>query len=275
MHLTRTLAVTLSVVTAWLSGCGISEEIYNRDVDMWKAKSAEFEAKSVELEAARAALEAADADKAKALLAMTEEKALCVTELEKVSSQKGQVASSLSEALTQLNKMKAIAAKQKAMLSGLLSSLDGMVSAGTVKVVRRNGRLVVQVSENILFDTGKSKLKDEGTATLAQIAPVLAKVNREFQVSGHTDNVGGAEVNWKLSIDRAFTVLNTLIEAGYPSERLSASGYAWHQPVADNDTDEGRSLNRRVDLVLVPNLDELKLPSVSEAPSCHQLARVW
>ncbi|MFT7583110.1 MAG: chemotaxis protein MotB [Myxococcota bacterium] len=268
------LPLALSLAVAPIVGCGISEEIYNRDMSNWEAKTTALEQTQQTLEAERADLEAKHAADAAANAAthaaLEGEKALCLTELAKVSNQKGAVSASLSQALEQLNRMQQIAAKQKAMLSGLLSSLDEMVSAGKVNVVKRNGRLVVQVSENILFASGRSTLKTEGKEALAQIAPVLANVKREFQVAGHTDNVGDAGFNWKLSIDRSFSVLNTLIEAGYPQERLSAAGYAWFQPVATNDTDEGRQLNRRVDLVLVPNLNELKLPTITAAPACHR-----
>jgi chemotaxis protein MotB len=117
-----------------------------------------------------------------------------------------------------------------------------------------------------LFDTAKSKLKPEGIAALTELAPLLARVERDFQVTGHTDNVGTEVYNWRLSMDRSLSVLQQMIDAGYPSSRLSSAGYAWYQPVATNDTAEGRQLNRRVEFVLVPNLDELKLP---QASSCR------
>ena len=82
--------------------------------------------------------------------------------------------------------------------------------------------------------------------------------DREFQIAGHTDNTpmrGGD--NWQLSTARAVTVLRFMVQSGVPANRLSASGYADTQPVATNDTDEGRGQNRRIDIVLLPNLNEL------------------
>ncbi|MCB9785314.1 MAG: OmpA family protein [Deltaproteobacteria bacterium] len=247
------MRLVLAALLVLLGSCGISEEVYNRDVNALK----------VQIEGLQAAQATLESD-----LAKTEaDKARCLGELTALVQQKGELSGDLNSALEQLERMREVAARQKAMLDGLVESLASMTQAGKIKVVRRNGRLIVEIAENILFDSGKSRLKAEGVAALTELAPLLAHVEREFQVTGHTDNVGTEAYNWRLSLDRALSVLQQMTDAGYPSKRLSAAGYAWFQPVATNDTPEGRQLNRRVEIVLVPNLDELKLPEVASCRS--------
>ena len=89
---------------------------------------------------------------------------------------------------------------------------------------------------------------------------------RKFQVAGHTDNKpiksGKFRDNWELSAQRALTVTDLMIKTGLDARRLSAAGYADVLPVATNDTDDGRRQNRRIEIVLVPNLEDL--PSIND-----------
>jgi chemotaxis protein MotB len=145
---------------------------------------------------------------------------------------------------------------------GMLEKFNKMIASGKLRVRIVRGRMVVELSENILFDSGKSELKKEGTAALQEVAGVLASIpDREFQIAGHTDNVPIKSAkfpsNWELSTARAVTVARSLAAQGVPQNRLSAAGYAESQPVASNDTPEGRAQNRRIEIVLMPNLDEL------------------
>ena len=91
--------------------------------------------------------------------------------------------------------------------------------------------------------------------------------NRNFQVAGHTDNIpiksAKFRSNWDLSTARAVEVVNFMIVAGMEPKRLSAAGYAAESPVAPNDTPENKAKNRRIEITLVPNLDDL--PPIDEA----------
>jgi outer membrane protein OmpA-like peptidoglycan-associated protein len=103
----------------------------------------------------------------------------------------------------------------------------------------------------IFFDTGKAEIKPESDEAIAQIS-ILLKNNESLKlyVVGHTDNVGTIDANMKLSKDRADAVVNSLItKYGIPSLRLKSYGVASLVPVSSNDTEEGRSKNRRVELV--------------------------
>jgi chemotaxis protein MotB len=154
-----------------------------------------------------------------------------------------------------------------ATFRNMLSRFQAMIASGKLKVKIVRGRMVVELSENILFDSGRADLKTEGQQALTEVAQVLSGINdRDFQIAGHTDNVPIKSAkfpsNWHLSTARALTVTTYLAEHGVPVTRLSAAGYAETQPAAENDTPEGRQQNRRIEIVLMPNLDEL--PDLSQ-----------
>jgi chemotaxis protein MotB len=145
---------------------------------------------------------------------------------------------------------------------GMLEKFQKMIESGKLRVRIVRGRMVVELSENILFDSGRADLKKEGEAALKEVAGVLTSIpDREFQIAGHTDNIPIKSArfpsNWELSTARAVTVARYLATQGVPETRLSAAGYADTQPVASNDAPEGRAQNRRIEIVLMPNLDEL------------------
>jgi OmpA-OmpF porin, OOP family len=104
---------------------------------------------------------------------------------------------------------------------------------------------------NILFDTGKAIIKPESAATLASIGEVLkGDPALMLEIVGHTDNVGAAAANLKLSRDRAAAVKAYLVQTfGIDEARLTTTGFGDTQPVAGNQTDEGRAQNRRVELI--------------------------
>ncbi|HVO75794.1 MAG TPA: OmpA family protein [Ignavibacteriaceae bacterium] len=103
----------------------------------------------------------------------------------------------------------------------------------------------------IYFDTGKSEIKPESDAAVAEIAKMLKEnASLNVYIVGHTDNVGSFDSNMKLSKERADAVVKTLLgKYGIPESRLKAYGVASLSPVMSNDTEEGRAKNRRVELV--------------------------
>jgi chemotaxis protein MotB len=128
--------------------------------------------------------------------------------------------------------------------------------------------MLVKLPDNILFDPGKTDLKPAGKDAIKQVTRILAGIEgRKFQVTGHTDNQpikkGNFKSNWELSTQRAVVVVRFMSSNGMDGKRLSAAGYADTLPVGANDTDDGRRKNRRIEIVLVPNLEEL--PPMDEA----------
>jgi chemotaxis protein MotB len=135
-----------------------------------------------------------------------------------------------------------------------------------LKVAVRDNRMVIQLPGDVLFDSGRETLKKEGKDILRQVAEVIKNdsdlKSREFQVAGHTDSKplkGGAfQDNWGLSAMRARSVLIFLTtDGGLEVKNWSAAGYADTDPVAANDSDDGRQKNRRVELVVLPNVEEM------------------
>ncbi len=151
----------------------------------------------------------------------------------------------------------------------LVDNLKNEIQQGEVTISRLRGRLTVNLIDRILFESGSAELNAAGLAVLAKVSDVLKQVDdRVVSVEGHTDNVPIAAssrtrfpTNWELSTARASTVVRFLTDNGVAPEKLSATGYAYHRPVAANDTPENRRLNRRIEIVLLPLLDDSQAPA--------------
>jgi chemotaxis protein MotB len=167
----------------------------------------------------------------------------------------------LQKRLDELEKQKKIAEERAAMFRSLADKLRSMVDAGQIKVTVRNGRMLLVLPNDILFDSGKTDLKPEGKDAIAKVAKVLATMDRHFLVAGHTDNLAintrRFRSNWELSTARAVEVVRLLIDNGMKPNQLGAAGYAEYDPAASNSTPEGQAQNRRIEIVVEPNLSEL------------------
>lgn len=107
---------------------------------------------------------------------------------------------------------------------------------------------------NIFFDTGKFDLKKESEAELNRLVEILLKNTQlKIEISGHTDGRGNEQANMTLSQNRANSVVNYLISRGISKDRLTAKGYGPHKPIADNQSEEGRQKNRRVEFKILEN----------------------
>ncbi len=129
------------------------------------------------------------------------------------------------------------------------------------KVKVDDGRAVLQLESDVLFASGSATLTKEGKEAVQQIAKMLAKGKGTFQVEGHTDTdkIASKEFpnNWYLGSARAITVVDAMIAAGMPADRLSAASYGDTKPVASSDSKEGKAENRRIELVWMPELGEV------------------
>lgn len=124
-----------------------------------------------------------------------------------------------------------------------------------ISVITDERGIVIRVLDEAFFDLGKADLKQGARRTLNTIAPVIAAVENPLRVEGHTDDIPIATTefrsNWELSVRRATEVVRYLIEKHDLSpRRISAVGYAEYHPVAPNDTDENRSRNRRIEIIV-------------------------
>jgi len=185
--------------------------------------------------------------------------------VDQILKEKGVLAQSLTDLkgrLDDLRKAQAAADARAKLFQDFVKKFKSMVDAGELKIVTRRGRLVLQLPNDVLFDSGAAEVKPQGKVAIAQIAKALASLgDRQFQVDGNTDNVpmngGRNATNWELSTSRALSVLKLLIADGVPPKGLSAAGYGEFDPIAPNDTADGRAKNRRIEITLQPNIDEL------------------
>jgi chemotaxis protein MotB len=163
----------------------------------------------------------------------------------------------------------AAAAKELlAEFKSLTASFQKMIDSGKLAVVFRRGQMVVKLPAAILFPSGSAELSEEGQAALGEVASILRQLRgRRFTVAGHTDNVPVVQAsfldNWELSAARAVTVTKLLIAKGMPATSLVAAGYSEYDPVAANAGGAGRQKNRRIEIILAPNLKKMNLPQVA------------
>ena len=143
--------------------------------------------------------------------------------------------------------------------NALKQSLNGEISRGEVDVHMEKRGLVISFKQAALFDSGQAIVKPSGLPTMSKVADVISKLPNQIRLEGHTDNIPihneFFKNNWELSSARSIAILNMLVDNfGLQTNRLSVSGYADVAPVATNATEDGRSRNRRVDLVVLSSL---------------------
>jgi len=130
-------------------------------------------------------------------------------------------------------------------------------------VQRRKGRIYVSFAEWLLFNDEQTNISEPGSSALRNLAKVLRQSNDlDVLVEGHADNkeqeVNGKDASWNFSLNRANMIANALIERyGLEPERIIVAGRGLYYPIASNQTEEGRSKNRRIEIILEPNLFKL------------------
>ena len=167
-----------------------------------------------------------------------------------------------------VNELQSALAKNDSLMNALKNkisdALTGFEDAGDLKVYTKNGKVYVSLSEKLLFKSGSTVVDPKGKEALKKLSDVLNK-NPDIRilVEGHTDNVplsgsGTMKDNWDLSVLRATSVARILMSDGkVDAARVTASGRADTEPVASNDSAEGRAKNRRTEIILQPNLSEI------------------
>ena len=142
-------------------------------------------------------------------------------------------------------------------------ALTGLEGDG-LTIEQRNGKIYISLEEDLLFESGKYIVNQNGVSALNKLSSALAnQLDLEILVEGHTDNIQGSgrgaiKDNWDLSVMRATSVVKILLEnqAMNPLQ-LTAAGRGEHNPIATNETPEGRKMNRRIEMILSPSLDDL------------------
>jgi len=270
--------LALLLVALGLFGCGHSEEEwqaelgkYNQLLSMHKATVDQAETKAAELARAKAQVDQLKGELEKMGVSMES----LNEQLQTTGTQKEQLSKNIQDMQRALDEYKGRAAQLeriKQRFETLRDKLKKLTELGLKVEIRRN-RMVIRLPGDVLFASGQEKLRPEGKKVLDAVAEVIRKdpqlSARYFQVAGHTDDkpLAGGRFgdNWGLSVMRAREVLVYLIApldpkkggGGLNPTKLHAAGYGETDPVAKNDTDDGRQQNRRVELVLMPDVEEM------------------
>lgn len=182
----------------------------------------------------------------------------------KLLAEKGSLGTALDDAkarLDELRKAQAAADARAKLYKDLALKLKKMTDAGQLSVSLRQGRIILALPNDVLFDSGRTEIKPDGKTAIKSLAKVLVTLkDRQFQIAGHTDTVPihteRFPSNWELSTARAVEVVRLLTAEGMPPKSVSAAGYGEFDPVGGNDAADGRAKNRRIEITLQPNIDE-------------------
>jgi chemotaxis protein MotB len=251
-----TVAVVLLAGAAGYFGFGAWSEQKAR-AEAAEKSAAEARARTAVTEQARKELE----EKLAAQLAAKDER---LTELEgertRLSTERDQLQQTVQEKEAEL-------ARLKATYEDIEQKLKAEISEGEIRLSQAAGRIQVDLVDKILFDSGEASLSARGSEVLARLGAVLSKVEgRSILVSGHTDDAPPSPrlaatfpTNWELSVARAVNVVRFLSEkAGVPPDRLVAAGHGETKPIASNSTPKARARNRRIEILLIPDLPAVK-----------------
>ena len=173
----------------------------------------------------------------------------------------------LQERSQRVNELESMMAAQEAGLKKLKETLSKALNSFEGKgltVEMKNGKVYVSMENKLLFGSGSWTVGTEGKKAVSEVAKVLAQ-NPDISVliEGHTDNVpygGSGQIvdNWDLSTKRATAIVQIMKEnKGVDPKNLTAAGRGEFAPIAGNDTAEGKSKNRRIEIILTPKLDEI------------------
>ncbi len=254
-----------------LAGCGYSEDEWQAQLAKYEKLNAAYGAEKAEHAKARQELEELQAR----IGELTKQLEDMGFKLQETGTEKQKLGARLEELNKALDEYKARAAaleRIKARFEELRSKLNKLTDMG-LKVSIRNNRMVISLPGDVLFASGQDKLKPEGVRVLGQVAEVIRNDPslraRYFQVAGHTDSKplkgGPFKDNWGLSAMRAREVLVYLTApaddkdggGGLDPARLHAAGYGSTDPAVTGTDDASLQANRRVELVLMPDVEEM------------------
>jgi chemotaxis protein MotB len=262
------VSLQLSAALAFcVAGCGVSQAEYNIRVTELEKCQAELGHTQNQLGVAHARN-----DQARKELDEKED------EIARLKADAAKLAGNLQATereMEALRKARAQAEQRNELYRTLVSRLRDAIGAGTLAVEVRKGKMLVKLGDAILFDPGQAALKSDGQKALQQVAQALKEIGeRDFLVAGHTDNKpiknSPYASNWELSTARAVTVVRFLQAEGVDPRRLAAAGYSEFDALEDNTSPDKRALNRRIEIVVMPRIDEL--PSIDISPPSSSVA---
>ncbi|MGE5789858.1 MAG: OmpA family protein [Syntrophaceae bacterium] len=258
--MTRNLLIGFAVLVAGIIAAGcVSTGKYEK---MEAGKNQEITALQQEkasLEQQKADLEKQMTDLKQQTSSLEQQKAAVEQEKAAVEQQKAAAQQQVASLEQQRASLVAASQQTQKQYEALVQGLAKEVEMGKLQVKQYKNMLSVDLAEQIFFDSGRATLKPGGKDILKKVGEALKGYeNKIIRVVGHTDNVPVAKSlqstypsNWELSVARATNVVRFLQEVGIPPERMIPAGRSEYDPVAPNDTPEGRQKNRRIEIMLI------------------------
>lgn len=189
-----------------------------------------------------------------------------LTEQEKLNLMLKKKNDDLKERERKINELDSISKRQNALLTDVMKKINGALvnfKKDELTVEMKEGKVYISMADKLLFPSGSSSLDERGKTALGMLAGVLKEQpGLDILIIGHTDSIpiktNCFKDNWDLSVSRANNVVRILTETYKISpKQIMAAGKSEFSPVISNDTKEGRALNRRIEIVILPRLDEL------------------
>ena len=190
-----------------------------------------------------------------------------ISENEKLMERISERENELADKITRVDDLERLISQQKELMQGLKERLSNALlnyEGKGLSVEAREGKVYVSMENKLLFQSGSWDVETEGKSALASLGEVLSdNPDISILIEGHTDNVpftgrGSIKGNWDLSTKRATSIVNILLEnPEILPQNLTAAGRGEYLPIAPNSTREGRSANRRIEVILSPQLDKI------------------
>lgn len=258
----RRMITIVSIASVLTLGCGRSNEEWQSQLGRYDKLQGQCDVDGQRLEAELAAARVREADLTARLRDAGFDLETHRTEVTKLSTTLEERERALAEYRSRAQKLEQV----KARFDVLRRKLDELTRFGLVVSIRHN-KMVISLPGDVLFDSSKDTLRKDGEEILRKVATVIrgdrSLAERDYQVAGHTDDLplkgGQFRDNWGLSLMRSRSVLTFLVGKGVslPRRHWSAAGFAETDPVAANATKEGKQKNRRCELTVMPDVDEM------------------
>ena len=236
----------------------LNANLTNKQSAMIKQQAAESKKTLEELQAAREKLQTREDELDSIQLSLEQER----KNLDKIRAELGIKDNEILAKNKQIAEMEEILRKKDsatvALRNKIEKALKGFEGQG-LNIAQRDGKIYLVLDESLLFSVGKSDVAPKGLEVLKNLATVLEQ-NQDIniEIEGHTDNTGGAKINWELSTKRALAISQILLDnSKIDGKRITVSGRGQYCPVDESNTPEARAKNRRSEIILTPDLQEL------------------
>jgi chemotaxis protein MotB len=273
----RHFGVVVLMCALFLSGCVTTgtfkkmEAAKNEEIAALQQQKADLESQKSSLEQQKADLEGKKSSLEEQKADLEKERTELNQQVDALKQQKTSIQEEVDSLEQEKAALLATSQQRQQQYEQLVQGLAKEVEKGQLQVRQYKNMLAVDLAEQIFFDSGRATLKSGGREVLTKVAEALKGYqDKVIRVIGHTDNVPVAKslrstfpTNWELSVARATNVVRFLQDAGIAPERLIPSGRGEYDPVASNDTPEGRQKNRRIEIMLIDKslISEMSRPT--------------